>query len=95
MPGTKRPGYLDLDRNRWEGLRRWQKFCSQLPTESEIDLWSQWPDAGICIPLGKASDLIALDLDTEQPDLKEALDKIIPPTPCIKKGQNVSGDLNL
>jgi hypothetical protein len=86
MPGTKRPGYLDSDRNRWEGLRRWQKFCSQLPTESEIDLWSQWPDAGICIPLGKASDLIALDLDTEQPDLKEALDKIIPPTPCIKKG---------
>ncbi|OSM04163.1 AAA family ATPase [Magnetofaba australis] len=87
IPGTKRPGFFDSDRQRWEGLRKWQQYCAQMPTEEQIVPWLDWPEAGICIPLGKASGIIALDRDTERPDIVAALDRIIPLSPCAKRGK--------
>lgn len=49
----------------------WQKYCVEMPTEAQIELWDSWFEKGKCgigICLGPASDLVLLDLDTNNPD---------------------------
>jgi hypothetical protein len=84
VPGEKRPG--QFTRAEWRGMPDWQRFCERQPTSFEIDLWSGWPDAGICVALGRASNLIAVDFDYGPPELREALEALLPPSPVRKRG---------
>jgi hypothetical protein len=84
VPGEKRPG--EFSRGEWRGLKDWQRYCDRLPTMFEINSWIGWPDAGVCVVLGTASNLIAVDFDYGPDDLRAKLEALITPSPVRKRG---------
>ena len=84
-PGTKRPGEYSKESG-WRGMNDWQRFSKRLPTETELEIWYTWPDAGIGLLTGPVSKLTALDRDYNT-NGTDALDAIIPWTPIKKKGE--------
>lgn len=46
-------------------MKGWQNYADRMPTEQEVEQWEQWPGAGICLPLGGVSRLMAIDCDVE------------------------------
>lgn len=85
-PGTKRPGQWSQHRG-WEGMSDWTRFATRMPTEVELEIWSEWPDAGIGVVLGALSKLVGLDKDYDLPDGNDALSRLIPWSPVSKKGE--------
>lgn len=85
-PGEKAPGaYGTSGPFRWSGLKEWQRYCDAPVTDEQLAIWLDWPDAGIGIALGAASNLIALDFD-HRADLHNAIQQIIPASPVRKTG---------
>lgn len=88
-PGTKFPGRHSPDG--WHVAFDWQKYCDRLPTSFELDIWERWPDAGVCLALGRSSapagfQLIAVDIDTEEPEQVAAIRAVLPGSPVRKRG---------
>ncbi len=55
----------------------WLKYQETLPTSEEISLWwAKWPNANVGIVTGKLSNLVVIDVDTEEG--KERISKYIP-----------------
>ena len=56
---------------------QWEKYQKTLPTLDEISLWwTKWPDANVGIVTGRLSNLVVIDVDTEEG--KETISKYIP-----------------
>jgi hypothetical protein len=69
-------------------LAGWQNYCGTLPTTEEIEAWKEtYPNAGIGLALGEASNIVALDIDTDERDLLEIIESIIPQSPVRKRGK--------
>jgi len=89
-PGTKFPGrYTSADG--WFTAYDWQKYCERLPTSFELDVWDRWPDAGVCLALGRSSapgglQLIAVDIDSDDPVVVAAIRSALPGSPVRKRG---------
>ena len=87
-PGSKVPGAYRS--GEWFYELEWQRFCDRLPTELELGVWAKWPDAGICVALGGEHGLVAIDIDTDQHEIVEAILGALPcESPvqkCGKKG---------
>lgn len=89
-PGTKFPGrYSSADG--WSTAYDWQKYCDRQPTDFETTIWDRWPDAGICLALGRSSapadfQIIAVDIDTEEPAIVAAIRAVLPGSPVRKRG---------
>ncbi|MDF2809521.1 MAG: hypothetical protein K0S56_552 [Microvirga sp.] len=82
LPGSKRPGaYLNKE---WFGTTEWQRFCDRLPTDYELPIWEQWPDAGVCIALDK--NVKVIDIDTDDGELRAAVLAVLPDSPVMKRG---------
>jgi len=84
IPGEKRPG--EFKSNVWKGMSGWQKYCDRGPTKFELDIWAQWEDASLCVALGRASNLTAIDFDYGSPEVRAALEACLPPSPVKKMG---------
>lgn len=84
IPGEKRPG--EFKSNVWKGMNGWQKYCDRGPTKFELDIWAQWQDASLCVALGRASNLTAIDFDYGSPEVRAALEACLPPSPVKKMG---------
>lgn len=82
-PGRKEPGSMSF--GQWYGEMAWQRFCSRLPTQIEVDLWSNWKDAGVCVPLG-LNGLVAVDIDTDDAEIMAAILGVLPVSPVGKRG---------
>jgi AAA domain-containing protein/bifunctional DNA primase/polymerase-like protein len=82
-PGSKRPGQYEM--NAWRNASQWQRYCDRLPTGIEIELWNDWPDAGVCVPLSQQ--LKAIDIDTDDPALMAALLAVLPDSEIKKRGK--------
>lgn len=80
LPGSKRPG--SMSHGEWYGDMDWSRFCDRLPTEIETSIWSRWPDAGVCVAIDHQ--LKVIDVDTDDPDIRAAIEAVIP-TPLVKK----------
>ena len=84
-PGSKRPGAYSRG---WHGDLDWTRFCERLPTLTEIEIWSKWPDAGVCVALGGKHGLVAIDIDTEDHEIIAAVEAALPePSPVQKRGR--------
>jgi hypothetical protein len=82
MPGTKKPG-LPYGNGNWMDFPGWPTFQS---TYVHHKLWAQ-STAGIAILTGQRSgDTVALDNDSDDPRIAEALRSVLPDTPVRKKG---------
>jgi len=84
IPGEKRPGEHKGDQ--WVGMAKWQRYCDRSPTRFELDLWAKWPGKSICLALGRASNVTAIDFDYGSPEVRTALEACLPPSPVKKMG---------
>jgi len=84
IPGEKRPG--EYKGNQWVGMSKWQRYCERSPTKFELDIWAKWPSPSICLALGRASNLTAIDFDYGSPEVRAALEACLPPSPVKKVG---------
>jgi hypothetical protein len=83
MPGAKFPGVRS--HGEWYAESGWQRFCDRLPTEYETRAWATWEDAGVCIALGM-NDVVAVDIDTTDEAITQAIMSVLPPSPVGKRG---------
>lgn len=83
QPGSKIPGMCSF--GDWWPLTRWDNYCDRLPTHHEIGVWERWPDAGICVALDHTIKVV--DIDTDDPALREAILSAIPQSPVAKRGR--------
>lgn len=99
-PGTKFPGRFSASEG-WATAYDWQKYCDRLPNERfEMGIWEQWPDAGICLALGRSSapagmQLVAMDIDTDDPAEVAAIRAALPGSPVSKRGAKGSTEFYL
>lgn len=89
-PGTKFPGAY-ASATGWRPEYKWQAYCNALPTRFAMEIWERWPDAGICLALGRSSapagmQLVAVDIDTEEPAEVAAILAVLPGSPVRKRG---------
>src|SRR3954447_21184354 len=76
-PGEKRPA-----------LSNWSVFCRRMPTaEERARLLRQHAEGGIGLPLGEASGVEVIDIDTKDPILRRAIDEVMPPSPWHRVGK--------
>jgi hypothetical protein len=57
-----------------------------VPGENLHERWSIWPDAGVGIACG-LNGLVAVDIDTDDPDMVAAIMKVLPQSPVAKRGK--------
>jgi hypothetical protein len=59
----------------------WQRLCDVMPTPEEQAAWiAQYPDHNIGLPLGWASGMVAVDIDTDNPAEIVAIKATLPPS---------------
>ncbi len=58
QPNTKKPGLYKL--GEWHEYPKWSRHCERNTTENEVDIWGNWPEAGIGIAAGS---VIGIDID--------------------------------
>lgn len=80
MPGSKRPGFGRT------GLDDWQRFALRLPTEIELDHWSE-QEAGVGVVAGGEHHIVAIDVDVDDAAIMAAIHSTLPSTPVVKAGQ--------
>lgn len=85
IPGTKRPG--ELRAGEWVGKSKWrEEYTRRLPSRFEMQSWSA-SGAGICVVCGPASkNLVALDIDSDNPHIRAAILAVLPHTDVRKTG---------
>lgn len=82
-PESKRPG--NFTQGAWYGDLDWTRFCDRLPTEIETNIWTTWPDAGVCIAIDH--ELKVVDIDTDEEPILEAIKAVLPESPVAKRGK--------
>ena len=66
-------------------ISKWQQYCTTHPAQDLINAWDRQFSAGqinIGLACGKASNIIALDIDSDDPELLN----LCPPSPVRKRG---------
>jgi hypothetical protein len=71
QPNNKVPGYFDG--YKWTGFSDWNEYSNLSNVPEEIDTWETWPDAGICVLLGK---LVGVDIDVLEEDLSDQIEQL-------------------
>jgi hypothetical protein len=87
QPRSKKPGMYRM--GSWCDYPKWSRHCTRATTENEVDIWGDWPEAGIGIAAGQ---LVGVDIDVsgdEQTALRiEALAKrLLGDTPAVRIGK--------
>lgn len=69
-------------------LRRWNIYCSRLPDASECQHWlSAYPAGNLGLPLGPRSGLCMIDIDSDDPEVIEAIRSVLPRSPWERVGK--------
>ncbi|MDQ6433635.1 bifunctional DNA primase/polymerase [Mesorhizobium sp. LHD-90] len=77
-----------LPRQKRPAINRWQLYCDTFPTEEERQTWmASLPDGNIGLPMGSASGLVAIDIDTDDEKVIEVLDRVLPKSPWRRVGK--------
>ena len=87
QPGTKKPGVFR--RGAWRDYPAWSRHCQRDTTVNEIDVWGDWPDAGIGIAAGR---VIGIDIDVfADPPLAKRIEmlarEMLGDTPALRIGR--------
>lgn len=68
-------------------IKGWSDFCHKSPTKQDWLNWSNNFDKyNVSLCLGPASGIVALDLDTDSPDILDKILHLLPNSPLEKKG---------
>jgi hypothetical protein len=85
VPETKVPG--TLRGGAWVKMHDWtKKYSKRLPSEREVETWSESPEGGVCVVCGESSQyLLGIDIDYEP--AMAAVIAAIPHSIVAKKGR--------
>jgi len=68
-------------------ISEWQVYAERLPTNEEQQSWLKAYQGGnIGLALGPASGVVAIDIDTDDPVARQAIDRVLPPSPFERIG---------
>lgn len=86
QPHTKKPGVFR--RGQWQDYPKWSRHCERDTTDNEVDVWGDWPEAGIGIAAGK---VIGIDIDIlADPQVAASIEalarKMLGDTPAVRIG---------
>jgi hypothetical protein len=86
QPNTKKPGVYR--KGKWHEYPKWSRHCERDTTDNEVDIWGNWPQAGIGIAAGR---VIGIDIDVlfskEIAEKIEGLAKrLLGDTPAVRIG---------
>jgi hypothetical protein len=85
MPGTKAPGHIK--RGEWRLMYDWrEEYTKRLPSRFELEIWSTYLAAGVCVVCGGLSHLVGVDVDSDDAGITAAIIGVIPRSTVIKKG---------
>lgn len=66
----------------------WQVFCSTVAEPDTQNAWlERYADGNIGLPLGPANQLVAIDLDADDPKITELIESLLPTTPWVRRGK--------
>lgn len=66
----------------------WQVFADRMPTEREQQEWlSQKGSGNIGLPMGAASGVVAIDVDSEDPRVQRVIESVLPKSPWKRVGR--------
>lgn len=86
-PGSKIPGVFRL--GAWHDYPKWSRHCERQTTDNEVDVWGDWPEAGIGIAAGR---VIGIDIDVlDSPVVAQQIEalakRILGDTPAVRIGR--------
>ena len=86
QPSTKKPGMFRL--GTWQDYPKWSRHCERDTTENEVDIWGDWPEAGIGIAAGR---VIGIDIDVLQSkdiavQIEGLAKRLLGDTPAVRIG---------
>lgn len=88
-PEKKYPG--EIFRGEWRPMTDWQRFRDRVPTPFEWDVWTGWQGTNIGVVCGSSSgpdtQIVAVDIDTDELDEIEDILGCLPHSPMAKRGQ--------
>lgn len=80
------------ERNKMPDINQWSIYGTRMPDENEKALWlHSFPKGNIGLPFGIASGLCAIDIDTEDEELIEAILDVLPKSPWVRIGKKGMG----
>lgn len=66
----------------------WNAYCTAFPDNTVRDSWlTSHPDANVGLPLGPASAICMLDIDTDDELIRKAITDVLPPSPWARIGK--------
>ena len=75
-------------RNKMPDINAWSTYSTRMPDATEQTHWlHSFPKGNVGLPLGQASGLCIIDIDTEDQDLTQAILDICGPTPWVRVGK--------
>jgi putative DNA primase/helicase len=75
-------------RNKMPDINQWSRYGREMPTQLEQQHWlASYPKGNIGLPLGPASGICVIDIDTEDAALDAAIREICGPTPWVRVGK--------
>ncbi|WP_181176983.1 MULTISPECIES: phage/plasmid primase, P4 family [unclassified Mesorhizobium] len=73
-------------KNPW--IDAWQVFADRMPTEREQHIWLQQKGNGnIGMPMGAASGIVAIDVDSDDPRVQRIIEQLLPKSPWRRVGR--------
>jgi P4 family phage/plasmid primase-like protien len=73
-------------------LNEWTQYGENMPSEAMRQHWlATYPDSNIGLPFGEASGLCAIDIDTEDQALVDAIQNALPSSPWVRIGKKGMG----
>lgn len=77
-----------IPRQKRPAINRWQVFSDAFPTEDERNVWlAHFPEGNIGLPMGPASGLVAIDIDTDDQTVLGVLNRVLPASPWTRVGK--------
>ena len=65
----------------------WGEYNKRIPTEGEIESWESLPEInGVALVTGIVSNIVCIDVDTEDAEMQARILSLLPPTPCVVLG---------
>jgi hypothetical protein len=86
QPNTKKPGLYKL--GAWHEYPKWSRHCERDTTDNEVDIWGNWPEAGIGIAAGRVIgiDIDILDSPTIALEMEALAKRMLGDTPAVRIG---------
>lgn len=75
-------------REKKPAVNAWSKFAEEnVPADLQKQWMDHFPDGNIGLALGRASGVMMIDIDTDDPVLMEAIVSVLPSSPWVRKGK--------